>query len=145
MVFYHLKEKPFDGMRIEAMEGKKIAGVMSVAYPKLEQAERHGLLKIQRSRSYDLVLKHVLYREIDATPLLQYAGKYHLAKHFTPEERARLTTSPSIEGTRVHHLLLSKAHPNNKQVMEKFNEGLQHLKESGRYMEIYEEFWSKYD
>lgn len=135
--FFHLKDIEFDWTSIKDLSGMKIGVTLGYSYgADFDSAIKNKLLDADPSRNDELNLQKIQKRRIDIFPgevmvmysLIRELFPPDVAEHFTHHPKALLNTP--------QHLLLSKANPDNEQLMKIFNTGLKQLKESGRYEKI---------
>ena len=135
-VLFHLTDRPIEWEKIEDLQGLVIGGTEQTVYPVLEQAEARGILFIERAGNYDQLFKRLLFRRLDAVPMVKGVGKYFLDNNLSAEERDRISAAEKPIGERWYHLILSKSNPENALYLRAFNEGLRKLKSSGRLAEL---------
>jgi len=129
----HLKEQPLEWQTVNDLNGKLIGAPMHISMPTLEQAQRNGVLNLLRdTESYGLLFSMLFSHSIDAVVLDEQVAKFYLQSNLSQQEQESISYSPTKIEQRQYHLLLTRAHSNNKQLMEKFNQGIQSLQESGK-------------
>jgi polar amino acid transport system substrate-binding protein len=97
-----------------------------------ERAELTGQLNIQRINSDEVALRQLLAGRIDLFPIAKTVALSLLTQQFTPAERAQLNFHPKPLSSHNQHLLLSRQLPGNAELIERFNRGLQQLRDSGK-------------
>jgi polar amino acid transport system substrate-binding protein len=78
-------------------------------------------------------------RRIDAVDIVKGSGSHVLNQQLSAEERAQLATTQPYQ-TWDYHLILSRQLPDNARYLRLFDLGLQQLKDSGRYRQIWQQF-----
>ncbi len=135
-VLFHLHEKPLKWQKIEDLHGKVIGGTAHTTYPLLENAEKQGILSIQRAGNYDTLFSRLLAGRIDAVPQVKNVGNYYLQNFLEDSERGRITYSPTVMDSRKYHVLFSRISDSDFHFLLRFNRGLQIIKENGVYAKI---------
>ena len=135
--YFHLKSSPFDWTTIDDLKSLKIGATLQYDYgAEFDKAEAEGRIKTERVASDELSLKKLLKGRIDifvGEPLVTYA---QIRDNFSEEEAAMFTHNPQTFDPNSLHLVFSRQVETSEQMRDKFNEGLQKLKETGRYDEI---------
>ncbi|NDV28592.1 ABC transporter substrate-binding protein [Desulfovibrio sp. JC010] len=121
---------------IEDLKGKRIGGTAHTAYPLFEEAQKQGILTIDRGGNYDILLKKLRHNEIDAVPLIKAVCRYYQLTTMNKKERGQITYSPTVIESRRYYLILNKKLPENKTLIAKFNKGLRIIRENGTYDKI---------
>ena len=133
---FHLKEKPLTWHRIEDLKGRIIGATLHTVYPTLEEGAAKGVLVIERGGNYDNLYHRLLNNRIDAIPQVNQVGQYYLRTTLSPEQRDRITYSPTVLQERKYHLILSKKIQENKKLLARFNQGLAAIIANGTYVKI---------
>ncbi len=131
-VFFHLKSYPFDWKTIQDLKGIQVGGTLGYHYALLEEAEKSGLIKIERAKTDKHNFLKLLYGHIEIFQLDRELGYYLLNKSFKPEEVVLFTHHPKPIVRDTYHLILSKKNEKNKRMLVLFNRGLKRLRESGK-------------
>jgi polar amino acid transport system substrate-binding protein len=138
-VFFHLKSKPFEWNNFSDLKNLIIGATLSYDYGKpFAENEKSGAINVDRAVKDETSLKKLLKKRIDIFACNLDVG-YSLIHKMYPIETASLFTNhprPLKEAPLV--LLLSKKVDNNKQLIEKFNKGLNQLKDSGKFDEYFD-------
>ena len=138
-VFFHLKHKSFDWKNYSDLKGLKVGATLSYDYGEaFAKHEKDGSIKVDRAVKDETGFKKLLKKRLDIFACNLDVG-YSLIHKMYPIETASLFTNhprPVKESPLV--LLLSKKLDKNKQLMEKFNQGLKQLKDSGKFDEYYD-------
>ncbi len=136
-VFFHLKSYPFEWDHIDDLKGLRIGGVLAYDYGRaFQKAEKSGRIQVVRKSSDSDNLLRLSNKLIHIFPCDMYAGYALIHKHFKPEKASLFTHHSKPVKEAPHHLLLSKKNKGNPQMLTRFNAGLKHLKDSGRYDEL---------
>lgn len=135
-VLFFLKSKANNWTKIEDLRGMSIGGTSHTAYPKFEEAEKEGILTIERAGNYAVLFERLLKGRIDAIPLEKKVAAHFLRTSLTKAEREQITFVPTIVQTRVFHLILSKKHQSNEALITLFNQGLDKIKQNGTYQRL---------
>ena len=135
-VLFHLRSKPLQWQNVGDLQGKVIGGTAHTTYPLFEEAEKQGLLTIQRAGNYDTLFNRLLAGRIDAVPQVKNVGNYFLQNSLTPAERNRITFSPTVVDSRKYHVLFSHISDSDHHFLSQFNRGLQIIKSNGVYSSI---------
>lgn len=133
---FHLKSRPLDWQRVEDLNGLRIGGTLHTVYPVFEEAQKKGLLAIERSGTYENLYQRLLKRRIDAIPQVSEVGAFLIRTTLTTAEQSQITHSPTIIETRRYALILSKKVEQNKIYLEKFNQGLAIIHQNGLYQRL---------
>ena len=131
-VFFHLKSYPFDWKTIQDIKGVHVGGTLGYHYALLGEAEKKGIIKIQRAKTDKHNFSKLLYGHIEIFQLDREIGYYLLNKLFKPEEVQLFTHHPKPIVRDTYHLILSKKNDKNKRLIVLFNKGLKRLRESGK-------------
>jgi len=75
----------------------------------------------------------LLANRLDAFPIDKVVARAMLQQDFTAEQRSRLVMHPRSLRTDPLYLLLSRKKAGNQKLLERFNRGLQQLRDSGTY------------
>ncbi|GLQ32533.1 substrate-binding periplasmic protein [Litoribrevibacter albus] len=138
-VFFYRKGYPFDWETLEDLKAYKIAGVQDYAYSnELVEAEAAGDLKLDRVVDEKQLVFLLLAGRIDAFPASHVVGK-ELIRKYAPEQEKDIAIHPQWISKNPLYLITLKT-KQGQQMLERFNQGLTQLKESGRYDAIYNHF-----
>lgn len=145
-LLFHLKSRPLEWKVVDDLKGMTIGGTLHTVYPVFEEAEQRGILKIDRGGNYDVLFQKLRWQDIDAVPQVKQVGRYFLNTALSDEERSRITFSPTVVQERKYSLILSRQVPQNRRLLQLFNEGLHLIRSNGRYAELHKELeQGKYD
>jgi polar amino acid transport system substrate-binding protein len=143
--FFYLKGSSFGWLDFHDLAKFKVGGTMEYSYGRsFDQAEAAGVFETQRSRTDKAGLENLLKGRIDVFPGELMVTYEEIRQHLTPEEAALITHDPRPISIAPLHLLLSRNVDGNDALMERFDEGLAKLRESGRYNEIVENAFDGY-
>lgn len=130
---FHRKDRPLDWQEVADLAPLRVGGAIHYDYGDAwRQAEREGRLKVKRISSEEQGLRMLLAGRLDVFPMDKIVAFDMLHGRFSREERARLSFHPQPLHRDSLHLLLSKKIPGNEVRLQRFNRGLQQLRESGR-------------
>ncbi len=136
-VFFHPKtvevlwETPLDLAR----GGYRIGGVAGYSYGFLTDAVQAGILTLDLANDEETNFRKLIRGRIDLYPVEVAVGYHILNQRFSLEERELLMHDPRILNTLDYFLLISRKLPESRGsvLVEKFNEGLQQLRDTGHY------------
>ena len=130
---FHRKDYPLDWQQISDLQGKRIGGAIDYNYgPVFQQAEKSGLVHMQRLSHEELALRMLLAGRLDVLPMDKVVAFDLLHSKFSSAERRQLTFHPLPLNSDTLHLLLSKKVPGNAERLAQFNRGLKILQDSGK-------------
>jgi polar amino acid transport system substrate-binding protein len=133
---YYLKGKgPFN--EAKDLYGKRVGGILGYTYGKeIDKAIEENKINIDRTNSEVNNFKKMLIGRIDCLISGSDVAQDIIDKQLTAEEKSKITKS--LEPVRVvtYHLLLNRVKPENKIRMDKFDEALKKLKESGVHKDM---------
>lgn len=136
-VFFHRKDVPFDWKRMRDLAKYRIGISNDYFYGEaFERAMKSGRLNVESVSSDEQNFRKLLGRRIDIFPMDRIAGIAMLRERFTPQEAALLAIHPKPLYRDAMYLLLNRKDPQNRLLMQEFNQGLQRLKASGQ-VEVY--------
>ena len=131
-VFFHLKSKNFEWSSAGDLKKYKIGGTIGYKY-KFQEEPGGDALVLDEASSDELNFKKLLNNRIDAFPVSKDVGYAMITSNFLPREVKQFTHHSKPYDQTKFFLLLSRAVPENEQIVKKFNEGLAKLKSSGKY------------
>jgi len=139
-VWFHLQDTAFSWDTFKDLKGKLIGARIGFTYsPEFYQALEDGLFKAIFLETNLQNLKMLYSRRVDVFIENLDVG-YYGAHQFSDDNKIELIThhaKPIFVNT--SHLLLSKKHLKSRYYLQKFNQGLQRLKASGRYQQFIDE------
>lgn len=145
LLLFHLKSYRFDWHAIDDLKGITI-GVTAKNYygPEFHKALEAGKLTVDEASKDAIQFDKLLRRRIKVFPMNRYTGYYMIQGKFSPEQAALFTHHPRPLKESVYHVLFSRAVKENGARVEKFNQGLRLIKESGKYDGIIEAYKMEY-
>lgn len=130
---FHRKDQPFDWQQVSDLQGKRVGGAIDYDYGQaFQQAEKSGQLQVKRLSNEEQGLRMVLAGRLDAFPMDKVVAFDLLHSHFSAAERRQLSFHPLPLRSDSLHLLLSRQVPGNETMLQRFNQGLQQLRDSGK-------------
>lgn len=145
-VLFYTKDNPVIWSSVEDLRGKVLGGVTTTVYLVLDEAEKNGILTIERSTSYASLFKRLLYGRVDALPMLTQVGRFYIQTVLSEEERQRISSHPKVTQVRRYHLLLLKKIDENRELMLLFNQGLAAIRANGTYERLLTDLYvGRYD
>ncbi len=140
-VFLHRKDFQFqwnaEQMDFTDLQGKRIGTLIGSKHgPEFDRAEESGLIRVQRVVDDEQNIRLLLKGRIDVAMFDVHVAYHLLNERFSAEEAALLTHTPWLSTTDSYHLVLSKKLAKNEDLLQRFNRGLQKLRENGRYNQI---------
>lgn len=143
---FHLKSHPIEWKHISDLKGKTMGGTLHTNYTVLEQAEKDGILRIERTSGYGSLLGRLMEQRVDAIPMVKQVGLYYIRTLLSEADQKRVDYSPKPFETRKYHLIVSKTLEDGEEVIRQFNLGLKKLKKSGEYARMLRDLeQGKYD
>lgn len=134
VVFFHLKDTSFDWHTYDDLKNIAIGTTARYTYGiEFDKANKAGTLRVENATSDELNFRKLLGRRIKIIPVNRVAGYQILADLFTPEEAQLITHHPKSLVLYKVKLMVSKKNKNSQYLLERFNEGLKRLKESGKH------------
>lgn len=131
-VFFHRKGMDFDWEKIVDLSSYRIDGTKVYEYgDRFQFAESEGFIKVHRNDSDLEGFKRLLSGEADLFTCSYEVGQRLLAKHFTDEERQKISFNPLPITSKSVYLILNRKDPKNLALVERFNNGLIKLRASG--------------
>lgn len=139
MVFFHRKDYKFDWNSFDDLRGLSIGLTRGYDYnDKIYKMIEKGQLKAQWVSEDEINFKKLLRGRINIFPNDNLVGMSQLKASFTKDEIKMITFHKKSTSKETLHLILIKNDENVK-LMEKFNRGLEKLKENGSYHKIIED------
>lgn len=136
LILFSLKSNPLNWKSINDLQGKKIGGTLHTSYPLLEQANKEGIIYLNRASNYEALFKRLLMKRIDAIPYTRDVARYFIKNNLSVEQREQIIFSPTVIETRQYHIILSKNISENNRFKDLFNQGLKNIKANGTYDKI---------
>jgi polar amino acid transport system substrate-binding protein len=130
---FHRKNRHFDWSSVEDLRGLRIAATRGYDYGEaFQQAEAAGEINVVRLTGDEQGLRQLLAGRIDLFPVDKVVGFDLLYQNFSAAERRLLSFHPVPLRSDSLHLLLSREVPGNAELMQRFNQGLKRLRDSGK-------------
>jgi polar amino acid transport system substrate-binding protein len=135
IVFFYKKTNPMsDWKSLEDLQDYKIGASRGVTYTdKFWKLAEQGVLDLDVANDDLTNFKKLVKGRIDIFPSAQVMGYKLLRDNFSPEVVETIETNPKPLATTTGHLLLPKNRDDAQELLKAFNQGLQELKDSGRY------------
>lgn len=135
-VFFYLKSRPFHWETFDDLVKYQIGAVLSYAYSeKFENAEKQGQFEVFRVNKEKLLVDMLFSGRIHAFPANREVG-LNLFHSRTPELFHNVAVHPKALIKDPLRLIVKK-NAKGQVLINKFNEGLEKLKTSGRFEQIY--------
>ena len=139
-VFFHLKSEPFDWNSYDDLKDIPMGSVIGYSFGSaFDEAEKSRKIQVIRVEHLDGLFKMLIKKRIKIIPLTVDIGYDVVNNQLTLEEAQLIThhSKPLLNTT--FHIILTKKTARNKAMLRLFNEGLQELKDSGKYDQYVEE------
>jgi len=138
VVFFHLKEQKFDWNDFNDLQNIRIGSILGYEYGnKIQEIKKINNIDmfevIDEKKLFQMLLKgrfHAVIINLDV-------GYGILNKYFSTKEVSSITYHKKPFHNEKLRLLFSNKLKENKVLMEKFNKGLQRLKDNGKFEEYY--------
>jgi len=137
-VLFFRKDSPINWHTIDDLKGLTIGAVQHVYMPLLEQAEKSGIVNLEKVGDYPIQVERILHKRVDAISINKEVGLYYLRTQLPPEQQALITYSPNAVQSHQYYLVLNKKDDRNIERIELFNKGLAIIKQNGRYQQMLE-------
>lgn len=140
LVFFYRKDLDFDWTTLDDVGHLTIGatlGYLQVELLKPIAQKMGGKLEIAPSDAANF--QKLVRGRIDIFSCSEQVGRYLLQTMFTAEEAAKVRVHPKPHKEGSLHLLIPKSHPNGEELINRFNQGLEQLRKSGRYTQYLEE------
>lgn len=139
-VYFHLKNKPFDWEKVEDLQGLTIGITLGYDYgTAFMRAMQQGQIIVDANSQDELNYKKLLLGRIDVFPNDLLVGSAQIKNTFPPEIAAGFTHHPKEFERSTLSLILSKKTENGRFYLEKFNSGLEQLKQSGKLKQMFQD------
>jgi polar amino acid transport system substrate-binding protein len=134
----HRKDLNFDWQTLGDLRPYRVAMVRDYTYtPALWSMAKAGELKVENLPDDLSALKLLLLGRIDLAPMERNVACDLLRRNFSTKDAARLMAHPKLmTDTFTTHLMLPRKRPENSARMQSFNQGLKHLKDTGRHAQL---------
>jgi len=136
-VLFHRKDFNFDWEDYSDLKGLTLGATLEYDYgPVFKRAREEGLVKVEWVSRDILNFNKLLRGRIDLFASDRIVGLALLHKHYSPDQIRQITYHPRLMRADPLYLLLSRAVPENRERIKRFNEGLARLRARGRVEEI---------
>ncbi|MBF0287039.1 MAG: transporter substrate-binding domain-containing protein [SAR324 cluster bacterium] len=140
MVFFHLKNFPFDWESVSDLKRIRIGATRPYSYGEaFDAAAKARQIKVQWTNSDKLNFKKLLKGKIQLFPNQKNVGYYQLKQLFIPKVVQQITHHPRAITKYPLYLILSKKNPDNQYLIELFNRGLRQLQATREIEELYKD------
>ncbi len=131
--FYYLKAEPFDWNTFADLKGIPIGGTIGYTYGKaFAEAEKAGEIKVERVPTDEINFRKLFKGRIRLFPIEPDIARELLKKSFSAGEIEKLAFHPKPLTLETYHLILSKKYKQAGRMLELFDKGMKHLRESGK-------------
>ena len=146
-VYFHLKNKVFDWESVDDLQGLNIGITLGYDYGKeFMSAMTQGRISVDANAQDELNYRKLLLGRIDVFPNDPMVGYAQIKNTFSPDNAARFTHHPKVFERSTLSLIISKEAEKGQYYLEKFNAGLEKLKQSGRLAQMFQDMHAgKYD
>ncbi|WP_250657094.1 substrate-binding periplasmic protein [Alkalimarinus coralli] len=135
-VFFHLKSTPFDWNKLSDLKRYYVGAALGYAYSEeFEKAEERGDFDVFRVNKEKSLVEMLLTQRIDVFPANREVG-LQLIRQQAPEAFDQFAIHPKPISINPLRLIFNQD-KKGAALLKKFNAGLQRIKQSGRYAEIY--------
>ncbi|NRD74799.1 transporter substrate-binding domain-containing protein [Shewanella sp. VB17] len=133
-VFFHLKSEPFDWNTYDDLNGITMGAVIGFNFGAVfDKAEKSGQIQVTRIENLERLFKMLIKKRITVIPLTVEIGYDVMNNKLFSEEAQLITHHSKPFFNTTFHMILTKKIAKNKDMLKRFNEGLQELKDSGNY------------
>ena len=132
-VLFHRKDRPIDLQVLADLKGLSMAMPLGSALGDWQAMVDAGELKVIRVVNLEKGFQMVLKGRVDFISPNQVVGQYILDSHFSVDERRQLTHHPRAINELHYRLMLSRKQRGNLQLLERFNQSMALLRESGEF------------
>ena len=133
-VFFHKKDSNFDWSTINDLAKLSMGGIYAYSYgPQLDKALSDGKILIDRVNRPNQNFKRLLKNRIDLFPFELNVGKSILKKQFSQAQQQQLTYHAKPYLNNSSFVLFPKSLKTSPALMERFNQQLKKIKDSGEY------------
>lgn len=133
-VFFHRKDFPFDWTILDDVRDRTIGITLGYSLvPLLEPIVDQGKGKLDIAPTDENNLLKLASGRIDLFPCSEAVGYYLLRAKLLPGTADTITHHPTPLMQGPAYLIVSRKSPKAREIIARFNKGLQKLRESGRY------------
>ncbi|MBI9088899.1 MAG: transporter substrate-binding domain-containing protein [Desulfobacterium sp.] len=147
IVFFHLKKRKFHWESIDDLKELRIGVTRGYDYGReFMSAIKEKRIVVDITTTDEQNFKKLLAGRIDIFPNDPVVGNSQIRNIFPSEKVKRFTFHPKVFEINTLNLIISKRCKNARLFLEKFNTGLERLKENGRLDQLYKNLDAgKYD
>lgn len=140
VVFFHLMGSQFDWKTLDDIGHLSIGVTLGYSHAEaLAPAVRRNGGQLDYAPTDFLNFEKLLAHRIDLFPCAREVGRYILQKELKAADDTQVRYHPKPLQSGTIHLLISRKHPDGKELVKRFNKGLKQLRASGRYDQIVRE------
>jgi polar amino acid transport system substrate-binding protein len=133
---FHLKSTPFDWKKIDDLSRWRVGATAGYSYgAEWDHAVKSGLLNVDEVTVDEQNIRKLLLKRIDVVAMEIDVANYLIRTTFSSAEAERITHHPLLVAQAYICLALSRQLEKTPGLLERFNRGLQRLKDSGKYDE----------
>ncbi len=138
MVFFYLKSKHpgWDYTDLNALKRLKVGGSLGYSYVQL--FEDAGI-KASYAPTIEHSLKKLISERIDVAPESQLVGWNTIKEKFS-SDADKIASSETALFKKPLYLMVSKNHPQGKELFDAFEKGFKMIKDNGRYRQILDKY-----
>ncbi|NOX34252.1 MAG: amino acid ABC transporter substrate-binding protein [Deltaproteobacteria bacterium] len=138
MVFFYIKDKlgDWDYTGLDQLKKLKVGGSEGYSYVGIFKS---GGVKAEYGPNTESSLKKLVHGRIDVVPESQLVG-WQVIKSKLASSKSKFATSKTPLFTKALHLMVSKAHPDGKELIDAYEKGFKIIKANGIYKKILEEY-----
>lgn len=147
-VFVYLKDSEFDWKDIKDLKGRRVGATIGYFYGSdIEKAAKDKIFIMERIAYEPNNLKRLLTGKIDLFLVNRKIAIDLIKTNLTAAEGKKLKIHPKPASRGLsQHLILTRKVSENQKLLQKFNEGLKKLKESGKFDQYHKDAdGGKYD
>ncbi len=144
-VFFHLKTYSFNWNTMDDLKDINIGATIGYQYGDMfENAEKEGRISVLRVPDNSLNFNLLLNDRINIFPFSLHAGYFLLSEQFSSDDSVKFTHHPKILQQADYHLMFPRGSKRSPRLLKLFNKGLNQLRKSGRYDQLFNELREEY-
>ena len=128
-VFFHRRDVPFDWETLDDIRELRVAVTLGSA----DEFPFDAVRKVDVAQSYVSGMRKLAAGRVDVYACNLDVGLHVLKHQVAAREASLITYHPRPIFEETNHLILSRRFSNAQALMDRFNEGLRRLRESGRH------------
>ncbi|WP_319542306.1 transporter substrate-binding domain-containing protein [uncultured Pseudodesulfovibrio sp.] len=141
-VLFYRRDRKFDWNEPQDLKDLRVAVALgSVSEIPLDSIFDQGKGKIDVAKSYASGMRKLAAGRVDVYICNLAVGLYLLRKQIPREEALLITYHPKPFMVEENHLIISRQAKGGQEIMDAFNQGLRQLRKSGRYDQIFDEYF----